>query len=182
MYKYDQRTSFGTAYIFFQVAKQCLEQEKLSEHIIFVSATNYGSAVELFLKTILIIKRVEIPHIHDLFELYCKLDNEIRELIKQEYNKNCGNHEKQAFYIRGVTSKNPRESFKQSIPPPAPQDTLEEILKNSKKIFIDFRYMFDKARSENVEYYNLQHECLDILCNVLIDICKKYDANLKTID
>ena len=53
MYKYDQRTSFGTAYIFFQVAKQCLKQEKLSEHIIFVSATNYGLAVELFLKTIL---------------------------------------------------------------------------------------------------------------------------------
>ena len=56
--KFDYITSLASASTFHDVAKGCLQQykntNKISPTIVFASATNYGLAIELYLKTLII--------------------------------------------------------------------------------------------------------------------------------
>lgn len=174
--KYDFITSLASADIFYQVANACLDELKVTgklkdPSIIFVSGTNYGLSIELYLKSILIMEGNEDILGHDLFKLFSKLTNETKKELNKEYKRLINNEDKPVLYIRAClsssditnTSNHQRRGTK-----------LHQLLKNNQDIFIMFRYMFERGRSIDVEKYYFEYGYFNVLCDALKIISKKF--------
>ena len=177
--KYDFITSLKSADVFFQIAHACLEEfektNKLSSaEIIFVSATNYGLAIELFLKSLLIMEGNEDIYGHDLLKLFNKLSNQTQSDLIKTYTKLLNNKDQKVLYIRASLSTTSNEKFEQIGPHPIRGTKLKQILKNNQNMFTMFRYMFEQGRSEDVEQFYFEYGYFDILCEALIKVSKDF--------
>ena len=177
--KYDFMTSLKSAQEFFKIAQACLEEyektNKLSStEIIFVSATNYGLEIELFLKSILIMEGNEDIHGHNLLNLFNKISNQIQSNLIKTYTKLLDNKEQKVLYIRACLSINSKEKFEQAGPHPKRGTKLKQILKNNQNIFTMFRYMFEQGRSGNVEKFYFEYGYFNILCRALIKVSEEF--------
>ena len=59
-------------------------------------------------------------------------------------------------------------------PPPARGTKLNQLLKNNKDIFVIFRYMFEKARTQNWEYFFFEYENLDVAISALATVTDQF--------
>lgn len=172
--KYDYITALASARKFHEVGKKCLDQWVktgiLSPTDAFVSATNYGLALELYLKSLLIMEGATEIKGHHLDTLFEKLSDDTKQEITKAYQNAGGLERKETFYIRGrLTGTVGNEA----VTTPARGTKLNQLLKNNKDIFVIFRYMFEKARTQNWEYFFFEHENLDDAISALATMAEQ---------
>ncbi|QFY88957.1 hypothetical protein D5125_05430 [Magnetovirga frankeli] len=87
--KYDYITALASARKFHDVGKQYLDQWAKTGHLsatdAFVSATNYGLALELYLKSLLIMEGTTEIKGHHLDILFEKLSDDTKREITKAY-------------------------------------------------------------------------------------------------
>ena len=94
-----------------------------------------------------------------------------RRFIGLEADATDGLERKEAFYIRGrLTGSNVDEAANT----PARGTKLNQLLKNNKDIFVIFRYMFEKARTQNWEYFFFEYENLDVAISALATVTDQF--------
>jgi len=169
--KYDYITALASARKFHDVGKKYLGQWGKTGHLsptdAFVSATNYGLALELYLKSLLIMEGSTEIKGHHLDSLFEKLSDETKQEIINAYQNVGGLERKEVFYIRGrLTGSNVDEAANT----PARGTKLNQLLENNKDIFVIFRYMFEKARTQNWEYFFFEYENLDVAISALSSV------------
>lgn len=113
--KYDYITALASARKFHDVGKKYLDQWAKTGHLsatdAFVSATNYGLALELYLKSLLIMEGATEIKGHHLDFLFEKLSDDTKREITRAYQNAGGLERKEAFYIRGrLTGSNVDEA------------------------------------------------------------------------
>lgn len=166
--KFDFITSLASSNTFHDVAKGCLHQykntNKISPTIIFASATNYGLAMELYLKTLIIMEGNHKPHGHKLDNLYNKLSPNIQKQLNKEYKSLDGETRKETLYIRASLEKsNPSNSNNEL----ERETKLKQLFKNNKDIFIIYRYMFEQGRTKEWQYFYFEYGNFDLACKAL---------------
>ena len=166
--KFDFITSLASANTFHKVAKGCLHDYKknnqISPTIVFASATNYGLSIELYLKTLIIMEGKNKPHGHDLNILYNKLSTNLQHRINKKYQSLNGEDRKKTLYLRAsLENSNPDNSNNM----PERGTKLKQLLKNNKDIFIMYRYMFEKGRQKEWEYFYFEYGNFDLACEAL---------------
>lgn len=165
---YDFITSLASARKFYNVGFSCLSKYKKTKRIsptdVFVSATNYGLAIELYLKTLLIMEGTSNIRGHYLDVLFNKLTDAAKTTITKEYQNIDGCNRKKALYIRaGLEGSIPNNLNKQ----PIRGTKLEQVLKNNRDIFTVYRYMFENGRSKKWEYFCFEYGNLDLVVSSL---------------
>ena len=173
--KYDYITALASARKFQDVGKKYLDQWAKAGHIsptdAFVSATNYGLALELYLKSLLIMEGVTEIKGHHLDTLFEKLSNDTKREITKAYKNAGGLERKETLYIRGRLTGTVEN---EALATPARGTKLNQLLKNNKDIFVIFRYMFEKARTQNWEYFFFEHENLDVAISALATVADQF--------
>ncbi|MDE7316307.1 MAG: hypothetical protein K2N12_01040 [Helicobacter sp.] len=175
----DYITSYGSAICFWSLARiytQIHEAKRsMTPFELFASATNYGLAIELLLKTIISGESGEKPdRTHDLYKLFEKIDKDTQDAICNKYNIYIRDKKIPELFIRGVTSENSKEKFNNSTPPNKKREKdIKSLLVNNQDIFTQFRYMSERARTEEVEYFYFEYGYFDVLCEVLIEIIQE---------
>lgn len=166
--KFDYITSLASANTFHDVAKGCLSQykntNKISSTIIFASATNYGLAMELYLKTLIIMEGNNKPHGHNLDDLYNKLSPCIQKRLNKEYKSLDGEIRKETLYIRASLEKSDPNNSNNN---PVRGTKLKQLFKNNKDIFIIYRYMFEQGRTKEWQYFYFEYGNFDLACEAL---------------
>ncbi len=166
--KFDFITSLASANTFHAVAKGCLHEyktlNKISPTIVFASATNYGLSIELYLKTLIIMEGVSRPHGHDLDILYNKLSSNLQNRINKKYQLLNGEDRKEVLYIRATLEGSEANNSNNT---PTRGTKLKQLFKNNKDIFIMYRYMFEKGRTRDWEYFYFEYGNFDLSCEAL---------------
>lgn len=173
--KYDYITALASARKFHDVGKKYLAQWAKTGHLsptdAFVSATNYGLALELYLKSLLIMEgNIEIKghHLDNLFE---KLSDDTKREISKTYQRAGGLERRETLHIRGrLTGAVGNEA----ATTPVRGTKLNQLMKNNRDIFVIFRYMFEKARTQNWEYFFFEYENLDIAISALATVANQF--------
>lgn len=178
--KHDFITCLASAGKFYVIGKKCLQEhkeiEKISPTDIFASATNYGLAIELYLKTLLIMEGTIEVNGHHLDKLYEKLPATTRSAIEEIYRGMGGNERQKTLYIRGRLEGSPSENLN---PEPARGTKIAQLLKNNRDIFVTYRYMFEKARSSKWDYFCFEFGNLDILVFALSKTADEYLSSIE---
>lgn len=166
--KFDFFTSLASANTFHSVAKECLKDYKDTHSIpptkVFASATNYGLAIELYLKTLIIMEGESNIHGHKLDDLYNKLSDETQKKLNKAYKSLDGETRHDALYIRAsLENSNPTNSNND----PIRGTKLKQLLKNNNDIFVMYRYMFEQGRTRNWKYFYFEYGNFDLACEAL---------------
>ena len=173
--KHDFITCLASAKKFHTIGKVCIQEYKETQRIsptdIFASATNYGLAVELYLKTLLIMEGATKIHGHHLDTLYEELPEATRSAIEKIYRNMGGNDRQETLYIRGRLEKSTADN---SNPDPIRGTKIAQLLKNNRNIFATYRYMFEKARGSKWEYFWFELGNLDLLIFALSKTADEY--------
>ncbi len=166
--KFDYITSLASASTFHDVAKGCLQQykntNKISPTIVFASATNYGLAMELYLKTLIIMEGNNKPHGHNLDDLHNKLSPNIQKRLNKEYKSLDGETRKETLYIRASLEKSDPNNSNND---PERGTKLKQLFKNNNDIFIMYRYMFEQGRTKEWQYFYFEYGNFDLACEAL---------------
>ncbi len=164
---YDYITSIAMANTFFATGVELLQMKKPST--IFAGATNIGLSLELYLKSLIVMEGNNKPNIHTLDKLYLLLSDNLKTEIEKKYrNLGGGNHNNEAFFIRGKKENSNNQNNSNS--PYIKSENLITLLEQHKNIFTTFRYMSEKARSNEWKHFILEYENISILSDVLKDI------------
>lgn len=175
----DYITSYGSAICFWSLARIYTQIYEATRSItpfeIFASATSYGLAIELLLKTIISGESGKKPNkTHDLYRLFEKIDKDTQDAICKKYDFYIYGNKKSELFLRGVTSENSKEKFNNSTSPNKKREKdIKSLLANNQDIFAQFRYMSERARTEEVEYFYFEYGYFDVLCEVLIEIIQE---------
>ena len=177
--EYDYITSYESAKCLWFLA--CIHPKKyektrsVTAYELFASATNYGLAIELLLKTIISGESGKKPDkIHNLYQLFEKINEDTQDMICNKYNNYILHNKPLELFIGGVTSKNSQENFNNSTPPNKNREKdIKSLLENNQDIFTQFRYMSEKERTEEVEDSYFEYGYFDVLCKVLIDVIQE---------
>lgn len=155
------------------------DQEAMSKTAIdmaqsLASATNRILAVELYFKSLLVALPVEVPRVHDLVVLFEHLPPEVCSTITQLYNqytRQISSDHAQAVRITfrlkasvdvgQMKSETARADVNLSLP------TLLEL---NREGFVDSRYLFERAVTDESRHYIYHYRRLAILCRVLREI------------
>lgn len=166
--KFDFITSLASANTFHNVAKGCLNQykntNKISPTIVFASATNYGLAMELYLKTLIIMEGISKPHGHNLDDLYNKLSSNIQKRLNREYKSLDGETRKDILYLR-ASLENSNPNNPNNVPERGTK--LKQLFKNNNDIFVMYRYMFEQGRTKEWQYFYFEYGNFDLACEAL---------------
>lgn len=163
---YDYITSIAMANTFFTTGMELLKIKKPST--IFTGATNIGLSLELYLKSLIVMEGNSKPNIHILNKLYLLLSDNLKNEIEEKYkNSDGGNPSNEVFFIRGRKENSNNQNNNNS--PYIKSENLISLLEQHKNIFITFRYMSEKARSDEWEHFILEYKNISILSDVLKD-------------
>jgi HEPN domain-containing protein len=166
--EFDFITSLASADTFHNVAKGCLYEykkiNKISPTLVFASATNYGLSLELYLKTLIIMEGNNKPHGHDLYALYNKLSEKTRKELNKKYKEIDGEIRKDTLYIRAALENSEPNNANNN---PIKGTKLKQIFNNNKNIFVMYRYMFEKGRTKEWEYFYFEYGNFDLVCQSL---------------
>lgn len=122
---------------------------------VVVCATSLSFAIELYLKSMLMICNLKVPKTHNLRELYNKLPHSAKKSIEDVYNTNCLEIARDLNGHMGFTlAKGPIET-------PEWDDskkrfTLPKLLVRSKDLFTSWRYVFE-FHKPNDSLYQFHH-------------------------
>jgi len=165
---YDFITSLASARSFHDVAKACLatyeETGKIKPTQVFVSATNYGLSIELYLKSILVMHGETRIRGHMLDELYMKINETSRKRIEQYYNEMGGKDRRETLYLR-ASLEGSQPTNKNKLPKRGVK--LDQVIKNNRDMFVMYRYMFTKGRTKQWEYFFFEYGNLDLVAKAL---------------
>ena len=131
--------------------------------------------MELLFKSLLIAEGHKNMRGHDLLKLFKKVSAKQQKALSDEYQRLylAKKGKVKRFYIRGTKATNSKERFEKSKFPLEESETLEEFLANSKDMFITFRYMFERGRTEEVEYFHFEYGCYNLFCKAFINLYGK---------
>lgn len=97
---------------------------------------------------------------HCLDVLYSSISSDTIKKIEKEYREIGGEERKNTLYLRacleGVTPVNENNQSARGT-------KLHQILKNNKDIFVVYRYMFEKGRAIDWEYFYFEFGNLDLV-------------------
>ena len=161
---YDYITSLSMAKVFYKTGMQLIHNKK--PIYIFSGATNIALAIELYLKSLIVMEGSIKPNNHKLNELYNKLSSNLKEKIELKYKElNGGNLNNGTYFIRGRkensnNTNNNSSSYEKST-------EIIKLLQNHKNMFITFRYMCEKGRDENWEHFICEYNNLEKFIKVL---------------
>ncbi len=169
--KFDVNTSLVCADSFMELSLKQIEIAMMPEHgvsgmrkisQVFTSATNMGLAIELYLKTLIIMENnTNKFRVHLLHELYSLLSKATQENLIAKYNQLGGNERKDVLYIAASSSTN-----NSKVKPQQERNiSLLELLTNNCKNFVSFRYMFENGCSANWQYTHFEHGNLELAAN-----------------
>lgn len=155
------------------------DQETMSQTPIdmdksLASATNRILAVELYFKSLLVALPVPVPMVHDLVVLFEHLPPEVCNTITQHYN----------HYTRQISSDHAQAviitfrlnvavdvgKMKSEIVQPDINLSLATLLELNRDGFVDSRYLFERAVTDESRHYIYHYRRLAILCRVLREI------------
>ncbi|TLD79641.1 hypothetical protein [Helicobacter typhlonius] len=95
-------------------------------------------------------------------------------MICNRYDNYISHNKPLELFIRGATPKNQKEKFENSKSPNKKRNKdVKSLLENNQDIFTQFRYMGEKARTEEVEYFYYEYGYFDALCKSLIDVIQE---------
>jgi len=170
--KYDYITSLNMAHYFCEIGFQLTNFEKEKKNVdvysFFVGASNLGIGIELYLKSFIAFSGTEhIPKTHKLKNLYLQINSQLRDkIVRSCKEKNIFHNDTKTLYVRGAVDKpNTKSPYKSS-------KSIEELLEKHSNLFVDFRYMFSKAR-EKEEHFIVELENLQIFVNSLEFLTKE---------
>lgn len=175
--KYDYVTALAAAKRFHETARVRLERYKIQGTItpaeVFVSGTNYGLALELYLKSLLVMEGASDVHGHNLEVLFGKLTHSTQENITKKYEEAGGLERGETLYIRARLSESSNQADAHSTAP-VRCTKLKQLLRNNRDIFIVFRYMFERGRNPEWEYFYLEYSNLDIAIAALSGVSEQF--------
>ncbi|MEA3498001.1 MAG: hypothetical protein U9R16_02965 [Campylobacterota bacterium] len=161
---YDYITALAMADVFFTTGISLLKYKKPSA--IFAGATNLGLSIEIYLKSLIVMEGNSKPNNHKLCELYRLLSGDLIKIIEKKYKEfNGADSDNDIFFIRG--RKENSDSSENNYSPHNPSANISELLKQHKNMFITFRYMSEKGRSDEWEHFILEYENIKILIDIL---------------
>jgi hypothetical protein len=138
------------------------------------SATNRILALELYLKAVLVGQRGPFPATHDLVVLFGALPEFIRQDAERRFNERIqATHKGPNWALRyflGVglmPSSAEREKAERAVPPS--EDSLAGLLERNKNRFVDSRYLFEYAKSDQPFSFNYELRALAILCSIMCE-------------
>ena len=119
--KKDYATCVTEANGFLEVAQWCIKDDfDMPEKLKYPFVVNISFACELFIKAILIFNDIEYGKIHDLKDLFCRLDSAVQQKIRQLYEDSNCNY----------------------------RVTFDEFLNNCSKDFVRWRYAYENNNLE----------------------------------
>jgi len=145
------------------------------------SATNRILALELYLKALLIARRLPVPKEHDLVKLAAALPDDIRKVVKTQYDER-----NKASVVVGrpaalelIFSSGPNLNEKEQgiLKKRGVRDdpSLSGLLVRNKDGFISSRYLFQIPRPNEITFFTYEHHRLALLCSVL---CEGLESSL----
>lgn len=174
----DVEITFNSAIIFYNIAHKSLktyeETGLCTPPVIFASGTNYGLALELFLKSFLSMEGKKIQKTHSLFDLFDKLEPLTKLHLTKSYSNIIEQEEPKELFIRAVTSKNAKLLLENAPKHEIRSKKLEDLLKNNHDMFTMFRYMGERARGDKVESFYFEYSYFNALCKAFIEISSKF--------
>jgi hypothetical protein len=114
-------------------------------------ATNLAFAIELYLKALLMLLDLEVPHSHNLHFLYDKIPQPVRKVIESTYDINLPEqvlllHGRVSFTLaKGPLEKPQWNDSKESL-------ALPDTLARSKDLFQSWRYIFEFHQPNDSSY------------------------------
>jgi len=125
---------------------------------IVVCAANLAFAIELYLKTLLMLFDLKVPQVHNLHYLYDKIPRSVRKLIESVYETAWPDQVRQLHGRVAVTlakglSEKPRwDNYNKK------QLALPDLLARSKDLFQSWRYIFEFRLPKHSSYQFHQFE------------------------
>jgi hypothetical protein len=118
---------------------------------VVVFATNLTFAIELYLKSLLMLCNLNVPRTHNLIDLYEKLPRPVIEIIESTYDASwlkqaneLGVHMGFTF-TKGPTKTPEWDNYRERF-------TLSNLLARSRNLFVDWRYVFEFRQPDNSLY------------------------------
>ena len=134
---------------------------------LFASATNLALATELYLKSLMILLRMDIPNTHDLWAIFKRLPPELMQDIGKEYDSSCDSLPEQAVGLElaiwtGGKPEGPLPEF-----PKEKKRDLKSVLERSRNAFVTWRYIYEMGEEGRHVFVEYEYGRLGVLCEIL---------------
>lgn len=131
------------------------------------SATNLALAVELYLKSIYMLLKMEVPATHHLWTLYENLPDDVKNELKAQYDSTNSRLPKELASVRIYTARGKNRPFD---PPPeirkvGPSD-LKSVLVRSAEAYVTWRYLYEHEDTDDWRMFEYEFARLGLVCNV----------------
>ncbi|GAA3907279.1 hypothetical protein GCM10022228_16930 [Halomonas cibimaris] len=125
------------------------------------------------MKTILIMEGHKNIHGHNLDNLYEKVSLKTQKEIEKKYISLGGNEKQDCLYLKARLSNSSATEEKKL---PVRGVKISQVMKNNRDIFITFRYMFERGRTNKWEGFYFEFGNLNIIATS-IDIIARGALN-----
>jgi len=131
------------------------------------SATNLSLAVELYLKSIYMLLKKEVPDTHNLWALFKNLPVEVKDELKAQYDLVNGQPTNELASVRIYTARRKEGTFDppQELRKIGPSD-LKSVLVRSAEAYVTWRYLYEHEDTDDWRLFEYEFARLGLVCNV----------------
>lgn len=145
-----------------------------AEAALGVTVTNFGFALEMYLKSIRLLVGVEVPENHDLWVLYKSLPIEVKQAIERRYTDLVAQRDPTTLFTLSFVLEAAEEGRSQrpEFPKKEPVKTdVPNLLRRAGRLAVTWRYPHDSVpfgdRYSPVQSF--EHSYLRLFCDALIE-------------
>jgi len=165
------------AHIFIQHIGPETDLDKATTHAagrlgqLMASATTLALAIEIYLKALRILVGMNPSSDHNLWALYKKLPQQLKDLIEASYNKLNSEERTDADGVLLALYGGPmtEEVLQQIKATPAPNGgtDLKSVLLNAGDAFVTWRYLYEKGQPGKIQLFEYGYKRLDFIASAL---------------
>lgn len=163
-YSYNAEFALQTADSFLRLGAATerwwkLNQDDETPTDIIPTIVNISLSIELFLKSLIILTKEKPQNTHKFWELYRDLPLEIKDKVKEFYEKNLEKDPKESSFYSSYTITATRGDKKSNDNNEEESDAnpdLKELFKTHKNAFINWRYLHELPDSGYERKFNIR--------------------------
>ena len=159
--------------------KTCIKVQRGLSNLgaLFASATNLALAVELYLKSLMILLRMDIPNTHELWTIFKRFPSELRSAIESQFDSSLDSVPGQTVALQlDIWAGGEPKAPLPDIPTDEKYD-LKSLLKRCNNAFVTWRYIYERGEQGKHVLFEYEYVRLGVLCEVLRHIIQSRLTN-----
>ena len=136
---------------------------------LFASATNLALAVELYLKSLMILLRMDIPNTHELWAIFKRLPPKLRSEIEIEFDSSFDSVPGQpvGLLLDVWAGGEPKALLPEILTPAKGKYDIKSVLKRGNNAFVTWRYIYEMGEEGRHVFIEYEYGRLGVLCEIL---------------